>query len=190
MRIDRVDVRRLTLGSLRGAVGTVQQDVFLFTGSIRENIAYGNPEAGEEEIREAARRAGAEEFIARLPAGYDTHIGEKGVKLSGGQKQRLSIARAFLKDPRILILDEATSSLDTHTERVIQGALRELIRGRTTLIIAHRLSTIRSADEIIVLTEEGIVQRGSHRELAGQPGLYADLYSLQTGVLADGADVE
>jgi ATP-binding cassette subfamily B protein len=185
VRIDGVDVRRVTLRSLRSAVGTVQQDVFLFSGSVRDNIAYGNPEATEEAIREAARRAGAEEFIEELPDGYDTHIGEKGVKLSGGQKQRLSIARAFLKDPRILILDEATSSLDTHTERIIQAALQELIRGRTTLIIAHRLSTIRNADEIIVLTEEGIAQRGSHRELMRRPGLYAELYKIQHGVLAD-----
>lgn len=160
----------------------MQQDVFLFTGSVRDNIAYGNPEASDEQIREAARRAGAKEFIAELPSGYDTHIGEKGVKLSGGQKQRLSIARAFLKDPRILILDEATSSLDTHTERIIQAALRELIRGRTTLIIAHRRSTVRHADQIIVLTENGIAQRGSHQELMRSLGLY----QLQHGVLADG----
>jgi ABC-type transport system involved in cytochrome bd biosynthesis fused ATPase/permease subunit len=180
---DGVDVRRVALRSLRSAVGTVQQDVFLFSGSVRDNIAYGNPAATEEAIRTAARRAGAEEFITELPAGYDTPIGEKGVKLSGGQKQRLSIARAFLKDPRILILDEATSSLDTHTERIIQAALQELIRDRTTLIIAHRLSTIRNADEIIVLTEDGIAQRGSHRELMRRPGLYAELYKLQHGVL-------
>jgi ATP-binding cassette subfamily B protein len=186
VRIDGIDVRQVTLRSLRAAVGTVQQDVFLFTGSVRDNIAYGNPEASEEQLREAARRAGAEEFIEELPSGYDTHIGEKGVKLSGGQKQRLSIARAFLKDPRILILDEATSSLDTHTERIIQSALRELIRGRTTLIIAHRLSTIRHADRIIVLTENGIVQRGSHQELMRVTGLYRELYQLQHGVLADG----
>jgi ATP-binding cassette subfamily B protein len=186
VRIDGIDVRQATLRSLRAAVGTVQQDVFLFTGSVRDNIAYGNPEAAEEEIREAARRAGAKEFIEALPSGYDTQIGEKGVKLSGGQKQRLSIARAFLKDPRILILDEATSSLDTHTERIIQAALRELIRGRTTLIIAHRLSTIRNANEIIVLTENGIVQRGSHQELMRSPGLYKELYTLQHGVLTDG----
>ena len=186
VRIDGVDVRRVALRSLRSAVGTVQQDVFLFSGSVRDNIAYGNPAGTEEAIRTAARRAGAEEFIRELPAGYDTHIGEKGVKLSGGQKQRLSIARAFLKDPRILILDEATSSLDTHTESIIQAALQELIRDRTTLIIAHRLSTIRRADEIIVLTEDGIAQRGSHRELMSRPGLYAELYQIQLGVLADG----
>ncbi len=183
--IDGTDVRKATLRSLRAAVGVVQQDVFLFTGSVRDNIAYGNPDAGDEEIREAARRAGAEEFIAGLPSGYDTHIGEKGVKLSGGQKQRISIARAFLKNHRILILDEATSSLDTHTEQIIQAALWKLIAGRTTLIIAHRLSTIRNADEIIVLAEEGILQRGRHQELIGRPGLYAELYTMQHGVLPD-----
>jgi ATP-binding cassette subfamily B protein len=184
VRVDGRDVRRITLRSLRAAVGMVQQEVFLFDGTVRDNIAYGNPAAVEEQLQQAARRAGAEQFIQELPAGFDTRIGEKGVKLSGGQRQRLSIARAFLKDPPILILDEATSSLDTHTEQVIQAALRELIRGRTTLIIAHRLSTVRSADEILVLTEEGIVQRGSHRELMMQRGLYRRLYSLQQGLLA------
>ena len=186
VRLDGVDVRRIALHSLRGAVGLVQQEVFLFTGTVRENIAYGRPEASDAEVREAARLAGAAGFIEALPAGYDTPIGEKGVKLSGGQRQRLSIARAFLKDPRVLILDEATSSLDTHTERIVQEALRRLIRGRTTLIIAHRLSTVRHADEILVLTEEGIVQRGPHRELVRRPGLYAELYRLQDGLLADG----
>jgi ATP-binding cassette subfamily B protein len=186
VRLDGLDVRTLTLRSLRAAVGVVQQEVFLFTGTVRENIAYGNPEAGEAEILRAAQLAGADEFIRGLPSGYDTHIGEKGVRLSGGQKQRLSIARAFLKDPRVLILDEATSSLDTHTERVIQQALKTLICGRTTLIIAHRLSTIRHADEILVLTEEGIVERGRHRDLMARKGLYAELYSSQAGLFADG----
>ncbi len=186
VRLDGVDVRRIALRCLRGAVGVVQQEVFLFTGTVRENIAYGKAEASDTEVREAARQAGAAEFIEALPSGYDTPIGEKGVKLSGGQRQRLSIARAFLKDPRVLILDEATSSLDTHTERVIQEALHRLIRGRTTLIIAHRLSTVRHADEIVVLTEEGIVQRGPHRELVRRPGLYAELYRLQHGLLAEG----
>ncbi len=184
--VDRSDVRHVSLQSLRAAVGMVQQDVFLFTGTIWDNISYGKPGAREEEIEQAARRAGAHEFILELPSGYDTHIGEKGIKLSGGQKQRISIARAFLKNPRILILDEATSSLDTHTEMIIQEALGKLIEGRTTLIIAHRLSTIRNADEIIVLTEAGIMQRGSHEQLMGQPGLYADLYKVQHGLVDNG----
>ncbi|UCF97898.1 MAG: ABC transporter ATP-binding protein [Spirochaetaceae bacterium] len=183
--VDGMDVGRVSLKSLREAIGIVQQDVFLFTGTIRDNIAYGKPGATLEEIEQAARRAGAHSFIHELPAGYDTHIGEKGVKLSGGQKQRVSIARAFLKNPRILILDEATSSLDTHTEMIIQEALEKLIEGRTTLIIAHRLSTIRNADEIVVLTEAGIVQRGTHAQLIGQAGLYADLYNAQTGLIPD-----
>jgi ATP-binding cassette subfamily B protein len=184
--IDGSDVRQVSLKSLRAAIGMVQQDVFLFTGSIRDNVSYGKPGATEEEVEQAARRAGAHEFILELPLGYDTHIGEKGIKLSGGQKQRVSIARAFLKNPPILILDEATSSLDTHTEMIIQEALGKLIEGRTTLIIAHRLSTVRNADEIIVLTETGIIQRGSHEQLMGQPGLYADLYTVQHGLVADG----
>jgi ATP-binding cassette subfamily B protein len=184
--VDGSDVRQVSLQSLRAAVGMVQQDVFLFTGTIRDNISYGKPGATEEEVEQAARHAGAYEFIVELPSGFDTYIGEKGIKLSGGQKQRISIARAFLKNPRILILDEATSSLDTQTELIIQEALGKLIEGRTTLIIAHRLSTIRNADEIIVLTEAGIVQRGSHEKLMGQPGLYADLYTVQHGLVADG----
>jgi ATP-binding cassette subfamily B protein len=184
--VDRSDVRHVSLQSLRAAVGMVQQDVFLFTGTIRDNISYGKPGATEEEVEQASRHAGAHEFILELPSGYDTHIGEKGIKLSGGQKQRISIARAFLKNPRILILDEATSSLDTHTEMIIQEALGKLIEGRTTLIIAHRLSTIRNAGEIIVLTEAGIAQRGSHEQLRDQPGLYADLYTAQAGLVDDG----
>jgi ATP-binding cassette subfamily B protein len=183
--IDDVDVSAVSLQSLREAIGIVQQDVFLFTGTIRDNIAYGRPAATNEQIEQAARQAGAHSFILELPAGYDTHIGEKGVKLSGGQKQRISIARAFLKNPRILILDEATSSLDTQTEMIIQEALEKLIEGRTTLIIAHRLSTIRNADEIIVLTEAGVVQRGTHGELIGQSGLYAELYNAQPGLVPD-----
>ena len=183
--IDGVDVGTISLQSLRVAIGIVQQDVFLFTGTIRDNIAYGRPGATAEQIYQAARQAGAHSFILELPAGYDTHIGEKGIKLSGGQKQRISIARAFLKNPRILILDEATSSLDTHTEMIVQGALEKLIAGRTTLIIAHRLSTIRNADEIIVLTEAGVVQRGTHEQLIDQQGLYAALYNAQTGLVPD-----
>jgi len=183
--IDGTDVGTISLQSLREAIGIVQQDVFLFTGTIRDNIAYGRPGATAEQIYQAARQAGAHSFILELPAGYDTHIGEKGIKLSGGQKQRISIARAFLKNPRILILDEATSSLDTHTEMIVQGALEKLIAGRTTLIIAHRLSTIRNADEIIVLTEAGVVQRGTHEQLIDQQGLYAALYNAQTGLVPD-----
>ena len=183
--IDGVDVSTVSLQSLRAAIGIVQQDVFLFTGTIRDNIAYGKPGATVEQIQRAAGQAGAHSFILELPAGYDTHIGEKGIKLSGGQKQRISIARAFLKNPRILVLDEATSSLDTQTEMIIREALDKLILGRTTLIIAHRLSTIRNADEIIVLAETGIVQRGTHDGLVGQPGLYAELYSAQTGLVPD-----
>jgi ATP-binding cassette subfamily B protein len=183
--IDGVDVSTVSLQSLRAAIGIVQQDVFLFTGTIRDNIAYGKPGAGVEQIQRAAGQAGAHSFILELPAGYDTHIGEKGIKLSGGQKQRISIARAFLKNPNILVLDEATSSLDTQTEMIIREALDKLIEGRTTLIIAHRLSTIRNADEIIVLAETGIVQRGTHDELVGQPGLYAELYNAQTGLVPD-----
>ncbi|MBN2552302.1 MAG: ABC transporter ATP-binding protein [Spirochaetales bacterium] len=183
--IDGVDVSTVSLHSLRRAIGIVQQEVFLFTGTIRDNISYGKPGATDGQIEQAARRAGAHGFILDLPSGYDTNIGEKGIKLSGGQKQRISIARAFLKNPRILILDEATSSLDTHTEMIIQEALDKLVVGRTTLIIAHRLSTIRNADEIIVLAETGIVQRGTHEQLIGQGGLYADLYNAQTGLLPD-----
>jgi len=183
--IDGMDVCTVSLQSLRAAIGIVQQDVFLFTGTIRDNIAYGKPGATVEQIQQAAGQAGAHSFILKLPAGYDTHIGEKGIKLSGGQKQRISIARAFLKNPRILVLDEATSSLDTQTEMIIREALDKLIVGRTTLIIAHRLSTIRNADEIIVLAETGIVQRGTHDGLVGQPGLYAELYSAQTGLVPD-----
>ena len=175
--IDGTDIRNITLKSLREHIGIVQQDVFLFSGTIRENIVYGRMEADEEAVVKAAQRANAHDFIIELPAGYDTHIGEKGVKLSCGQKQRISIARVFLKDPKILILDEATSSLDTESEMVIQEALSHLVKGRTTIVIAHRLSTIKDADEIIVLSEHGIEQRGTHEELLSRPGLYARLYT-------------
>jgi ATP-binding cassette subfamily B protein len=188
--LDGIDVCAVSLQSLRRAIGLVQQDVFLFTGTIRDNISYGKPGAIDDEIEQAARLAGAHPFIMELPAGYDTHIGEKGIKLSGGQKQRVSIARAFLKNPAILILDEATSSLDTHTEMIIQEALAKLIEGRTTLIIAHRLSTIRNADEILVLTEEGIVERGTHEQLIARPGLYAELYNAQGGAVPWGRGFE
>lgn len=171
--IDGKDVRTLTLKSLRSQIGMVQQDVYLFSGTIRENIAYGKPGASEEEIMEAARRANIHEFISELPDGYDTFVGERGARLSGGQKQRISIARVFLKNPPILILDEATSALDNESERWIQKSLEELSEGRTTITIAHRLSTIRNADEIIVITEDGIAERGTHEQLLEQNGIYA-----------------
>jgi ATP-binding cassette subfamily B protein len=177
--IDGLDIRDLTQASLRGQIGIVQQDVFLFAGTIRENIAYGRLGAGDAEIMEAARRARLDGLIADLPEGLDTIIGERGVKLSGGQKQRLAIARMFLKNPPILILDEATSALDTETERAIQSALAELARGRTTLVIAHRLATIRNADRIIVVTGDGIVEQGAHRDLLARGGVYRSLHDAQ-----------
>ncbi len=177
--IDGVDIRELTLDSLRKSIGIVQQDVFLFVGTIRDNILYGRPDATEEEIHEAARRANIHDYIMTLEKGYDTQIGERGVKLSGGQKQRLSIARVFLKDPAILILDEATSALDNTTEVLIQQALDELCKGRTTLVVAHRLSTIRNADEIAVVLDGRITERGTHDELIAAGGTYKNLYALQ-----------
>ena len=177
--IDGTDIRQLSLSSLRRNIGIVQQDVFLFVGSIRDNILYGRPDATEEEMMEAARRANIHNYIMTLPNGYDTQIGERGVKLSGGQKQRISIARVFLKDPAILILDEATSALDNTTEVLIQQALDELCNGRTTLVVAHRLSTIRNADEIAVVIDGQIKERGTHEELIAQGGTYKDLYALQ-----------
>ena len=177
--IDGTDIRELTLDSVRKNIGIVQQDVFLFVGSIRENILYGRPDATEEEMYEAARRANIHDYIMGLENGYDTQIGERGVKLSGGQKQRLSIARVFLKDPAILILDEATSALDNTTEVLIQQALDELCKGRTTLVVAHRLSTIRNADEIAVVMGGKITERGTHEDLMAADGIYKRLYSLQ-----------
>jgi ATP-binding cassette, subfamily B, bacterial len=177
--IDGFDIRNTTKKSLRSQIGIVQQDVFLFTGTIRENIAYGKRDATDKEIIEAAKRAHLEKFIQSLPDGYETEIGERGLKLSGGQKQRLAIARMFLKNPPILILDEATSALDTETEMVIQEALNELAKNRTTLIIAHRLATIRNADRIIVVTEEGIAEEGGHDELIEQGGIFANLHRVQ-----------
>ena len=181
--IDGIDIRQLKLASLRGQIGIVQQDVFLFAGTLRENIAYGRLGAGEADIVEAARRARLDGVIARLPNGLDTVIGERGVKLSGGQKQRLAIARMFLKNPPILILDEATSALDTETERAIQQSLAELSRGRTTLVIAHRLATIRDADRIIVVDEHGIAEQGAHEELVRAGGVYRRLHDAQAGLL-------
>lgn len=179
IRIDGQDITKLTRTSLRRNIGMVAQDVFLFTGSVRENIAYGNLDATQEEIISAAKKANIHDFILTLPDGYDTYIGERGVKLSGGQKQRISIARVFLKNPSILILDEATSALDNATEMLIQASLEELSRGRTSLIVAHRLSTIKNADEIIVFTDEGIRERGTHEALLERDGLYARLYRYQ-----------
>ena len=174
--IDGKDIRSLTLSSLRRNIGVVQQDVYLFTGTIRDNIIYGKPDATREEIIRAAKLANAHDFIMELENGYDTFVGERGVKLSGGQKQRISIARAFLKNPPILILDEATSSLDNESERLVQESLKLLTEGRTTLIIAHRLSTIRNADKIIVLTANGIEEQGTHQELIEKGGVYAALH--------------
>jgi ATP-binding cassette, subfamily B, bacterial len=178
--VDGVDIRDMKLGSLRKLIGIVQQDVFLFSGTIRENIAYGDLGASEEQIWEAIRRASLESFVRGLPEGIETVIGERGVKLSGGQKQRLSIARMFLKNPPILILDEATSALDTATEAAIQQSLSELSVGRTTLVIAHRLSTIKNADRIIVVNEDGIVEQGKHQELVAAGGVYSRLHHAQS----------
>ena len=184
VQVDGQDVRDLTLESLRSSIGIVQQDVYLFSGTIRENIAYGKPDATEEEIIAAAKRANIHEFVMGLEDGYDTFVGERGARLSGGQKQRISIARVFLKDPPILILDEATSALDNESERHIQQSLEELAKDRTTIVIAHRLSTIRSADEIIVISDDGIVERGCHEQLLSQKGLYARYYNMQFEGLA------
>lgn len=177
--IDGIDIRDLTRESLRRNIGIVAQDVFLFNGTIRENIAYGNLDATEEEIIEAAKKAHIHDYIMTLDHGYETGVGERGVKLSGGQKQRISIARVFLKNPSILILDEATSALDNATEMFIQQALNDLSKGRTCIVVAHRLSTIRNADEIIVLTRDGIAERGTHAELIAAGGIYAGLYQYQ-----------
>lgn len=175
--VDGVNVKDFTLSSLRNNIGIVQQDVYLFSGTIKENIAYGKPEATDSEIIEASKMAGAYEFIMELEDGFDTYVGERGVKLSGGQKQRISIARVFLKNPPILVLDEATSALDNHSEAIIQNSLEVLSKGRTTITIAHRLSTIQNADVIIVMNEEGIIERGNHEELMERRGYYYNLYT-------------
>ena len=179
--VDGVDVRDLKLRCLRNNIGIVQQDVYLFAGSIIENIRYGRPGATDEEVYEAAKKANAHEFIMSLPEGYDTDIGQRGIKLSGGQKQRLSIARVFLKNPPILIFDEATSALDNESEKVVQESLETLAANRTTFVIAHRLSTIRNAERILVLTEDGIAESGTHKELMEKQGVYYNLYNIATG---------
>lgn len=179
IRIDGTPITDVTLQSLRQNIGIVQQDVYLFAGTVMDNIRYGKPDATEEEIILAAKRANAHEFIMELPEGYDTDIGQRGVKLSGGQKQRLSIARVFLKNPPILIFDEATSALDNESEKIVQDSLEALAKNRTTFVIAHRLSTIRKAERIVVLSEEGIVETGTHTELLQKEGTYASLYNMQ-----------
>ena len=180
--IDGVSIKSVTLRSLREHIGVVAQDVYLFSGSIKENIAYGKKDATDKEIEEAAILAGADEFIRSLPDGYDTYVGERGVKLSGGQKQRISIARVFLKNPPILILDEATSALDNESERIVQSSLEKLAAGRTTFTIAHRLTTVRNADRILVLTENGIEESGTHASLIEKGGIYSELYKLYATV--------
>ena len=180
--VDGRDVRDVTLESLRRNIGLVQQDVYLFAGTVLENLRYGRPDATRAEVEAAARRACAHDFIRELPEGYDTDIGERGVRLSGGQKQRLTIARAFLKDPPILIFDEATSALDNESERAVQQALTELARARTTLVIAHRLSTVRNADRIVVLTADGVAEEGRHDDLIAADGPYARLHRTQASL--------
>lgn len=176
--IDGININDMTMSSLRSQIGVVMQDVYMFSGRVRDNIEYGKPGAPLEEIIEAAKRAGAHEFIEKLPDGYDTYVGERGVKLSGGQKQRISIARVFLKNPPILVLDEATSALDNESERIVQKSLDELAKGRTVFTIAHRLTTIKNANEILVLTENGIEERGTHDELLEKKGIYHYLYNI------------
>ncbi len=179
IKVDGIDIKNIKLEFLRKNIGIVQQDVYLFAGTVRENIKYGRPDATEEEIIEAAKNANAHEFIMGFENGYDTYVGERGVKLSGGQKQRISIARVFLKNPQILLLDEATSALDTQSERIVQQSLERLCQSRTTFVIAHRLSTIKNAKTILVLTENGIEEMGTHEELVSSNGVYASLYNVQ-----------
>jgi ATP-binding cassette subfamily B protein len=177
--LDGKDIRSISLSSLRKNIGVVQQDVYLFAGTVADNIRYGKLNASKEEIIDAAKKANAHDFIMALPNGYDTDIGQRGVKLSGGQKQRLSIARVFLKDPPILIFDEATSALDNESEKAVQNSLEKLSDNRTTLVIAHRLSTVRNAQRIVVLTDNGIDEQGTHEELIAMNGTYANLYNVQ-----------
>lgn len=179
IRIDGRDIADIRLQSLRRHIGIVQQEVYLFAGTVRENILYGNPGASDEEVIAAARNADAHDFIMQLPDGYDSVIGQRGVRLSGGQKQRLGIARVFLKNPSILILDEATSALDYESERAVRKSFEKLSAGRTAFVIAHRLSTIRHADRIVVLSEQGVAEEGTHEELLARNGCYANLYAMQ-----------
>lgn len=176
--LDGKNINEITLRSLRKNIGVVAQDVYLFSGTIRDNLIYGKPDATEEEMIQACRQAGAHDFISALPNGYDTYIGERGLKLSGGQKQRISIARVFLKNPPVLLLDEATSALDNESERLVQESLERLAEGRTTLTIAHRLTTVKNADEIVVLTEDGVVEKGTHDELIKKGGVYGKMYGM------------
>ena len=176
--LDGTDIRQIKLKSLRDHIGIVQQDVYLFAENVMENIRYGRPDASDEEVIAAAKMANAHEFIMELPDGYETDIGQRGVKLSGGQKQRLSIARVFLKNPPILIFDEATSALDNESEKIIQESLEKLAKGRTTFVIAHRLTTIRNAGKILVMTEKGIEEQGTHEELLAKGGIYSRLYRM------------
>ncbi|MDP3047088.1 MAG: ATP-binding cassette domain-containing protein, partial [Chloroflexota bacterium] len=188
--VDGLDIRRLTLKSLRDQVGIVLQETTLFAASIRENIAFGRPGATDDQIMEAARAAQADAFIRAMPNGYDSHVGESGHTLSGGQRQRIAIARALLTDPRILILDDATSSVDAETERLIQLALQQLMRGRTSFVIAQRLNTLRMADLILVLENGRIAARGTHQELLRTSGLYAEIYNYQLHPQAQGQELE
>ena len=179
VRLDGRDIRDIRLKDLRRQIGIVQQEVDLFAGNVMDNIRYGKPDASDEEVVAAAKAANAHEFIKNLPDGYLTDIGQRGVKLSGGQKQRLSIARVFLKNPPVLIFDEATSALDNESEKIVQHSLEKLAKNRTTFVIAHRLSTIRNAQRILVLTEDGIAEEGTHKELLAKGGVYANLYEIQ-----------
>ena len=180
--LDGMNIKDIALHSLRKNIGVVAQDVYRFSGTIRDNLIYGKPDATEDEMITACRQAGAHDFISALPNGYDTYIGERGLKLSGGQKQRISIARVFLKNPPVLLLDEATSALDNESERLVQQSLERLAEGRTTLTIAHRLTTVRNADEIVVLTEDGVAEKGTHDELMKKGGVYSKMYGMYSTI--------
>ncbi|MFT4950228.1 MAG: ATP-binding cassette subfamily B protein, partial [Natronomonas sp.] len=185
VRVDGTDVREVSVPSIRRAMGYVGQETYLFYGTVRDNIAYGLPDADDEDIVAAAKAAEAHDFVTNLPDGYDTMVGERGVKLSGGQRQRVAIARAILQDPEILLLDEATSDVDTETELLIQKSLDRLTADRTTLVIAHRLSTVKDADQIVVIEDGRVVERGTHENLLAEDGLYANLWAVQAGEIDD-----